>query len=373
MYEPINRFTPDNLPQMKNHCLHIYAPLLVLACFTSCNGQGKTSPPGDRTGGDTPAANSRLKLAGTEGARRNENIHCGVQDTAGNLWFGTSAEGVYRYDGKSFTHFTVEHGLSSNTVSAILEDAAGNLWFGTAAGICRYDGKGFVSIPIVVNSAGSFYPHGAPDNTLPGEVAVSSIVQDRTGKFWFGTANGIYRYDGKSFTHFLHGDGVENNTGLQINQVESIVEDSAGNIWFGGRGTDGLFRYDGISLTSFTPDGRNWLRPVLADKSGDIWFGTRNHSVYRYDGKTFTSFAEKELTGWVVSMAEDPAGNLWFGTEGGLCRFDGSRIITLTTRDGLINNWVYSITLDRSGKLWVGTVGMGLCSYDGKTFTSFTE
>jgi ligand-binding sensor domain-containing protein len=91
-------------------------------------------------------------------------------------------------------------------------------------------------------------------------------------------------------------------------------------------------------------------------------------------------------------MAEDKAGNIWLGTElgnggefgGAWCynpspdsyrdSLTGSQAFTnFTTKDGLSHNSVFSVTIDKSGKLWFGTRGIGLSSYDGKTFTNFSE
>ena len=66
------------------------------------------------------------------------------KDKDGNLWFGiTGGNGVFRYDGKVFTHFTTQDGLCNNDVGSILEDKNGNIWFCTEGGVCRYDGKAF--------------------------------------------------------------------------------------------------------------------------------------------------------------------------------------------------------------------------------------
>ena len=87
------------------------------------------------------------------------------------------------------------------------------------------------------------------------------------------------------------------------NNVEHILEDKAGNIWFGGRGNEGVYRYDGKSVIniklkelSSIPDsirnGKNWAWPQLQDKNGNIWFSNWG-GAYRYDGKSFTSFTKK--------------------------------------------------------------------------------
>ena len=62
------------------------------------------------------------------------------------MWFTTNDNGVWRYDGKSFSNFTTKDGLINNSVFSVLEDRSGNLWFGTRnGGLSRYDGKTFTS------------------------------------------------------------------------------------------------------------------------------------------------------------------------------------------------------------------------------------
>jgi ligand-binding sensor domain-containing protein len=98
--------------------------------------------------------------------------------------------------------------------------------------------------------------------------------------------------------------------------------------------------------------------------------------VYRYDGKSFTSFTRKDgLVGGVAEIVEDTKGNLWFGgdTGAGLSRYDGSSFTRFTTEDGLIHNHIWSILEDKAGNLWIGTRETGLSRYDGKTFTTYSE
>jgi ligand-binding sensor domain-containing protein len=356
----------------KSHLqIRIATLLLVVAALASCNGQAKTDPSKRIDSESKTSATGPPRIRKTQRTDQYDNIHCGLQDRNGNLWFGTTGAGVYRYDGSSFVNFTASDGLSNDYVWCVSEDRSGHLWFGTADGVCRYDGVTFTDIPIPGIKGGEFSKDhfGNPSE----ETAVWSIMQDKSGGFWFGTTDGVYRYDGTTFTHFTRDDGIVNNTGTSINKVESVLEDGAGNIWFGGRSTEGIFCFDGKSLNSIKPDGKNWLWPIMEDRAGNIWFSTRNRSVYRYNGKDFSSFGETELTDWASSIVEDRDGNIWFGTRVGLAKFDGRHITILTTKDGLGNDDVFSVTLDRSGNLWVGTRDMGLYRFDGKTFTSFSE
>ncbi|MES2767285.1 MAG: two-component regulator propeller domain-containing protein [Bacteroidota bacterium] len=335
----------------------------------------------------TPTSDTQPKLLKTQGTGPGANVNSGLQDKSGRLWFGTTGEGVYCYDGKSFKNFTVKDGLNSNHIQCIYEDNTGNIWFGTMDGICRYDGKTFSRIPITVSISKNFLPFDSPrlNNEITADPygnlsegnAVWDIMQDNTGRFWFGTADGIYRYDGKIFTHFSHNDGVINNSGLPINKIERIVEDNSGNIWFGGRMNEGIFRFDGKSITSYKPDGKSWLRPVLKDKEGNVWFSNWVN-VYRYDGQSFVNFTKQDGSCFKgsTSIIEDKAGNIWCGNDGengGLCRYDGKSFTHFTTNDGLGNNAVWSIVEDNSGNLWVGTRNTGLSRFDGRTFTTFSE
>jgi ligand-binding sensor domain-containing protein len=125
-------------------------------------------------------------------------------------------------------------------------------------------------------------------------------------------------------------------------------------------------------------------RSVIERKNGDILFLNTIHGVYSYDGKTFSNLSKK--TGieadTLVSMAEDKNGNLWFGHDsenikdggdGGLWRFDGKSLKLFTVKDGLSHNCVFCIIPDRDGNIWFGTRNTGLCKYDGKIFTDYTD
>jgi ligand-binding sensor domain-containing protein len=349
--------------------------------LTSCNGQ--TKPQEDSLIKSKTISVGQQKLIKTQSLNQYGGVKCSLQDRDGNLWFGVDNEGVYRYDGKSFIQYTVKDGLNHNNVWSICEDKIGNIWLGTSDGVCLYDGKKFTTITIAINEGSNLQLNGSVklnnkisvtnNGGLNEENSVWSIIQDKLGILWFGTTDGIYKYDGKTFSFFTHNDGISNNTGVAINKVESILEDKNGKIWFGGRLTDGLFCFDGKTLNHLSPDGDNWFIPKIQDKSGNIWFGTRMHSIYRYDGKSFTNFTSKEFHGWVISMAEDNKGNLWFSTEKGVAKYDGTQMTSLTDKDGIKNDYIFHLVCDKSGTLWIGTRGLGLYSYNGKILTNFSE
>jgi len=115
-----------------------------------------------------------------------------------------------------------------------------------------------------------------------------------------------------------------------------------------------------------------YIRRIFQDRNGSLWLGTTEDGVYRYDGKSLTSFSKKEgLAGVCVkAIAEDKTGHLWFATEGGISKFDGNRFTNFTVKDGLTDNDVWSILPDRNGIIWFGTM-TGVNRYDGQSFTTF--
>jgi ligand-binding sensor domain-containing protein len=355
---------------MKNYFLQtqIFTFLAILLLGTACNRPVEK---------DLPKEKEHPKLIKTIGDPRYGNVQCSLQDKAGNLWFGTTENGLYKYDGKSFSRFLVADGLNSNNIYCILEDKDGKIWIGTEAGLCIYDGKTFAKIGIPL-------PKSLPPNKnqyYRNSHWVFSIMQAKNGKLWFATIDGVYIYDGKSFTPFRVNEGAPGFANSNHN-VERILEDKEGNIWFGVRSNEGVYRYDGKSVTNLKleelfqngpkPKAHNWAWPQVQDKNGNIWFSNWG-GVYRYDGKSFTSFTAIDgLSGIVTRIIEDKNGNLWFGGDG-LSRYDGKSFTRFTTKDGLPNLGVWSILEDKTGNVWVGTRETGLYLYDGKTFITYSE
>ena len=189
--------------------------LFLLIFVTSSNGQNKVQP---RKIIKAPKKiiDGHPKMVRTQGAGYTQ-IDCGFQDKTGNLWFGTLNEGVYRYDGTTFTNFTKKDGLSSNEVSAIIQDRAGNILFATDRGVCKYDGRSFANFT---------------ENNDVNNSSIASLLEDREGNLWLGTmGSGVYRYDGKTFTNFLNNEYL-NNQRIRPQFILSIVQDKTGNIWF---------------------------------------------------------------------------------------------------------------------------------------------
>ncbi|HOY14598.1 MAG TPA: two-component regulator propeller domain-containing protein [Saprospiraceae bacterium] len=330
--------------------LLVYTLFLMFVLFSSCIGQNQINTSEDKIKPETKdtvtssvpnsmvrnvrqARNGDILVASWNGVFRYNgktftNITSNIQspsfwdvleDRKGNLWFATRDSGVYYYpsapldaDGISIQHFTTKDGLANNRVGKIFEDKAGYIWFATGGGASRYDGKSFRNFTT---------NEGLSNNDL------TTIMEDNTGKLWFGTRGEPCFYDGKTFTT------LKNDNGNAFNNVWSIMEDHKGNIWFGD--VDGLWRYDGMSYTKVSERG---AYAIIQDKKGNIWTtGAINQNVWalaRYDAN---SLYNKNITPTEIisggpaflGILEANDGNIWFGALGsksGVHRYDGKTI-----------------------------------------------
>jgi len=168
-----------------------------------------------------------------------------------------------------FNHLTVENGLSNNDVNTLIQDDKGFIWFGTEDGLNRYDGYNF---KIFRND-----PYDT--NSLSGN-AVWSLMEDRKGFIWVGTVDGILNQFDPVSEKFIRHDFAGNDK--KYSSVTTLFEDSKGNIWIGTRGR-GVFKFNPKSkqILHFNRDRKDSLslshqsvRAITEDSFGNIIIGT---------------------------------------------------------------------------------------------------
>lgn len=337
--------------------LPVYALLMFVSC-TFCEGQNKTDVPKNMV---KPITKDVVTPYGPTSITRNI-----LQDRKGNMWI-TSWDGIFRYDGKSFTNMTSN--ISSARFFSVLEDRKGNLWFGTiGSGVYRYDGKTFQNFTT---------RDGLPNNEIV------CIYEDKAGTIWFGANGGASRYDGKYFRNYMvrGGSMSEDRTGIPFpdftrppNEVNSIIEDKTGKFWLGTRGK--TFVYDGKTFTALTHDGEAFtnVRSIIEDKKGNIWLGG-NDGLWRYDGRAFTKITEN-FTGYIY---EDKKGNIWTSSETTrgwvLSRYDekllSNKKPTATEINPNEGSMLFGILEANDGTIWFGADGV--YRYDGNAVTDFKK
>jgi len=242
--------------------------------------------------------------------------------------------------GIKFERFSREQGLSQSSVFCILQDRQGFMWFGTLDGLNKYDGYNF-----------TVYKHDALDSTSLSDNLVTSIYEDSASRnmLWIGTGGGLNRFDRATerFTHFVN--DPKNPHSLSNNSIRSIYEDHAGTLWIGTSGG---------GLNKFDREKERFIR-------------------YVNDPKNPRSLSNNSI--W--SIYEDHAGTLWIGTRGGLNKFDREKEqFTHFVNDpknphSLSHNDISSIYEDHAGTLWIGTRGGGLNKLDREKeqFTRFVN
>ena len=263
-------------------------------------------------------------------------------------------------------------GMAKGAVSAITQDANGFIWFGTEEGLSRYDGYDFVS----------FLP--GTENTLS-NFTVTSLVADQES-LWIGTAKGLDRLHlgTNTFTRFKNNPQDSNSVASDF--ISSLALSKTGVLWIG---TDaGLDSYD-PKTREFKHYRSNENRPdslgddaisfVFEDVSGKVWVGTREAGLDRLDPATgkFTHFRhdpEEPATlsnDNVTSIYQDRAGMIWVGTMDGLNRIDPAtntfkRYLASKTADA-DPTWITTIVEGSDDGLWLGVKGVGVFRLDRKS------
>ncbi|MBF8296121.1 MAG: signal transduction histidine kinase [Bacteroidetes bacterium] len=224
---------------------------------------------------------------------------------------------------------------------------------------------------------------------------VNCILQDRQGFVWFGTQDGLNRYDGQAFVIYRH--DASDSTSLDDSWIISIIEDSSGTLWVRTQNSPGMLnrldratgKFTLIPRDSLQEAGarRNSVKPGFMAASGVRWSGDLGEGVTRFDPATGKNTVYKHdprnpkslIDDKVYSIYGDSHGTIWIGTKEGLDRFDAKTETFIHHKheasdpNSLSDNWVWPILEDRSGVLWVGTYNGGLNRFDRSTgkFTRF--
>jgi len=231
-----------------------------------------------------------------------------------------------------FEHLTRKDGLSQSTVYAILQDNKGFMWFGTQDGLNKYDGYKF-----------THYRHEPNNpNSLAGNF-ITFIYEDKAENLWIGINDaGIAKYNRQqdNFTHYRH--DPKNPNSLSSDGVLSIYEDKTGSLWITTYDA-GLNRFDHEQFTHYRHDPNNSnslssdaLWRIQADATGILWIGTDSSGLNSFDPNSnkFTHYQHNPdnpnslSSDSITDIYPDHNGNLWIGTmDAGLNKLQNNQFI----------------------------------------------
>ena len=370
-------------------------PVLLAVAIAAAAGQDKGSPAKSAGQGNSASNDQGVTVAKGEIVTELDKAILYIFQAKDNTyWFGSNVQGVYHYNGRTITHFTTKDGLASGRIRGIQEDKAGNIYFTTYEGISKFDGKAFSTLSV---------PAGAP----------AAEWKKQPDDLWFVGAQDtgvVYRYDGKSLHRLalpktkigeeqaarFPRSRFPNAIGSPYD-VYTIVKDRRGNLWF-GTASAGACRFDGQSmrclyeqhLTETEGGGSFGIRSILEDKAGAFWICNTRYR-YRIDpkdapdpGKGLIKYKrEKGIDSlkspdgrdhvYFMSIVEDEKRVLWMaaGDGTGVWRYDGDKVTRYPVKDGAKEITLFSIYKDNRGDLWLGTHEAGAYKFNGTTFEKF--
>ncbi len=258
-----------------------------------------------------------------------------------------------------FQHFTSSKGLSQRSVMAILQDKKGYVWFGTRDGLNKFDGNKFV-----------VYRHNSGDKNSITNNYIQTLYQDSRGNLWIGTQNGLNIYNPEK-DNFISYNHSESKNSIQSNVIWDIIQLDKNTIWL--TTSNGISQVDigtkKITKLKKTPSNSVFLnnntRNFLKTKDGNLWIcNTQDIVVYnpikgfirKYNfpiNKNLEKYSQDRPT-----LFQDSKNTIWLGYERGLAKFDPkSKLFIDYEFDGkkAIGSAIRSFSEDLSGNLWIGS------------------
>jgi signal transduction histidine kinase/ligand-binding sensor domain-containing protein/DNA-binding response OmpR family regulator len=243
-----------------------------------------------------------------------------------------------------YVHVVWDHedGLPQNSVAAIIQTRDGYIWFGTQEGLVRFDGV-------------RFSVYDTKRDPAISHNFVTALLEDRDGGLWIGFNNGsLIRYGDGRFT------AVEETFGRSIT---ALGQASDGGLWVGTR-ENGVAIYRPGSTPVVQPiDGlpSHRVQALASDGQSGMWVGTLNGVALVRDGGVARRFGTSDgLPGASARSLWRDADGLWVATDAGLARLVDGRFVPAVRQDCVGSADLRSVIRDSHGNLWIGANGGGL-------------
>jgi len=278
-----------------------------------------------------------------------ESFSSGMNDVGSVKQGGIPEKYLTRF---SIHSWSIAEGLPQSTVRSIIQTRDGFIWFGTEEGLVRYDGAHFA----VFDKKNT---PGIPHNNI------TSLLELEDGSLLIGTFGGLA----------LLKDGLFSSPSQNLakTRIQTLFKGQRGLVWVGSA-SDGMFSFGDGQFHHYTVnDGlsSNFISSIAEDKNGSLLIGT-NAGVIRMQNNKFTflksmqSLPSEDVTSICVALDS----SIWIGTEKGLVQIKGDRLKIYGKSDGLTDLSVQCIYEDRKGVVWVGTEFGGVNRMISGRFTS---
>jgi len=223
-----------------------------------------------------------------------------------------------------FEHFTIADGLPENTIRCILQDHLGYMWFGTQNGLVRYDGYNM-----------KIYQPDLKDSLSISDRQIYALYEDKSGTLWVGTEKGgLNRFDRKTETFTKYELDSHDSSTIDISFVFSIYEDKTGNLLFGTSGglflvnrktesfrhINEMFKYENIKSIN------HLYRAIIEDRLTGNLYVSMGNKILVYDTKNEFLILSKinvgSNLGVIRSFYQGVDGTIWIGHRKGLAKLN---------------------------------------------------
>lgn len=238
-------------------------------------------------------------------------------------------------------------GLPASSIASITTSEEGYLWFGTGEGIVRFDGDQFTV----------YHPGNTPEIS---EKIFHAVTTGSDGNLWAANINELVKIQNGKLQAIPFDDG------LLSHNIFAIKHFPDNSIWLGSGG-DGIIEYRDGFFTAYTDnDGLagNYIEEIVTDHNGTIWIATRTGlSIYENGEFQYPEEFDELHNIDLRTLLADTDGNLWVGSQNrGLFRINRARneVTRFYTGNGLSGNTIHALTEAEDGIIWAGTNGNGL-------------
>lgn len=271
-----------------------------------------------------------------------------LQDKNQTIWLSSFDRGISRFEGDTIVGFEIRELSGNNRVWTSIRDHAGRLWFGSSDGLFRYDGQQYSQF----NTEDSL-----TDNMI------LSLFEDDQNRLWIGTSKGVTLFENNKFHPFE----IER---APKKRVRSIKQDRAGKIWMASN--EGVYEYDGNTVNVYTQENglpENSVYCLEIDSENKVWAGTQNGIAVKGGNEFITLRIDESSASNVINFLKCHGDHMWIGTNNGLsvCSINlatGSKFRQFGLEDGLLSleTNLNSAFIDNGGILWFGTTDGVMCA-----------